>query len=71
MIVNFHDLFNFYNGMLSAKAMVRINGITFGPGVSFQASGISVGGFSLNQLVGKNLRVQLVGGVYQVEGYFN
>jgi len=70
MRMHFDELFNVTNGRITPNVMVRIGGVTMGPGVSF-GGGVSFSGVDLTQFVGKYLDVNVKGNVYNIEGVYN
>lgn len=72
MKVNFSELFNVSNGMITPKTAIRIGGVTMNPGVSFNAGGgVSFGGVDLSQYIGKVLEVNRTSdNVYEITGYY-
>lgn len=58
------------DGSLSPKFIIRINGITFGPGVSF-SQGVSFGGVNLFQFIGLDIAVEKnPDGAFEVKGFY-
>ena len=71
MRMAFQDLFSVHeDGSVSPRVQVHINGVTMGPGVRF-GSGVSFGGVDLTTLQGKDLDVEVEGGLHVIKGYFN
>lgn len=70
MRVNFNQLFEIQNGMISPKVQVHINGTTMSPGISF-GGGVAFGGIDLSQFVGMDFDVEIQNGIYIIKGVFN
>jgi hypothetical protein len=69
MRMNFNQVFQINNGMVSPRAVVRVGGVQMGPGVAM-GGGVQISGLSLTDLVGKDLEVELQDGVYVITGVY-
>ncbi len=69
MRINFNQLFEIKNGMISPKFQVQINGTTMSPGVSF-GNGVSFGGIDLSQYINMDFDIEIQNGVYIIIGVF-
>ncbi|MBC8550954.1 MAG: hypothetical protein H8D23_15015 [Candidatus Brocadiales bacterium] len=70
MRVPFSQIFQInQNGMITPLTVVKLGGVTMGPGVAF-GGGVSIGGVELTSLVGKDLEVQnQPDGSVEITGY--
>ena len=57
------------DGSVSPRVAVHINGVQMGPGVAF-GGGVSFGGVDLAALKGKDLDVEVSGGIYHIKGHY-
>ncbi len=68
--MNFFDIFQQNpNGSLSPMVKMNINGIQFGPGVSF-LPGVSFGGVDFHKYKNLPVAVEKQGDVYIIKGFF-
>lgn len=58
------------DGSLTPKISLHLNGITFGPGVSF-SRGVVFGGIDFFQFFGKPIAGTMENGVLIVKGFYN
>ncbi len=59
------------DGSLSPKYVIRVGGVTFGPGVAF-GPGVVFGGINFFDIKGRELAVEkLADGSYEIKGYYN
>ena len=60
---------NIEDGTLEPRQIVRIGGVTMGPGVKF-SKGVSFGGIDLTQFIGQAFEVQIDNGVFVITGIY-
>jgi len=68
--LNFSDIFQEQSdGSLTPKVKIEVNGVSFGPGITFQ-KGVAFGGIDFYLFKNRDIAIVKEGDIYKIVGFY-